>query len=104
MITLTEQVPLETCVYRSRVDGAIVVEVETEAGLGRLRITLNDGTVWDGDPEQTRSDRGVLMDIEAARAITHQVGVGKSQAQQDADFRVRVEDLLRQARVGEWER
>lgn len=29
-------------------DGALVVQIDTDAGLGRVRINLNDGAVWDG--------------------------------------------------------
>ena len=32
-------------------DNVPVVQIDTESGHGRLRINLNDGVVWDGDPE-----------------------------------------------------
>lgn len=32
-------------------DNVPVVQIDTECGHGRLRINLNDGIVWDGDPE-----------------------------------------------------
>lgn len=32
-------------------DNVPVVQIDTECGHGRLRINLNDGVVWDGDPE-----------------------------------------------------
>lgn len=37
--------------YVSEVDGAQVVQIDTSDAAGRLRIYLNDGTVWDDDPE-----------------------------------------------------
>lgn len=40
-------------------DGVPVIQIDTagDPGTGRLRINLNDGTVWDGDPngDQTRA-------------------------------------------------
>lgn len=33
----------------------VVVQVDTEAGSGRIRVYVNDGTVYDGDPEQPES-------------------------------------------------
>lgn len=37
--------------YVSDVDGAQVVQIDTSDATGRLRIYLNDATVWDDDPE-----------------------------------------------------
>lgn len=41
-------------------DGATVVQVDTEDHEGRVRINLNDGTVWDHDPELGPADPGSL--------------------------------------------
>jgi len=38
--------------YRSNIDGAVVVEIETGAGIGRLRVYVNDGPVFDQEPEE----------------------------------------------------
>lgn len=37
--------------YVSDVDGVPVIQVDTNPGSGRLRVNLNDGTLWDGDPD-----------------------------------------------------
>lgn len=43
---------VETTVYRSDIDGAIVIEIDTQPASGHVRINLNDGTIWDRDPEE----------------------------------------------------
>lgn len=37
--------------YPSEVDGIPVIQVDTDHRIGRLRVNLNDGTLWDGDPD-----------------------------------------------------
>ena len=37
--------------YVSDVDGATVIQVDTLADTGQVRIYLNEGIVWSGDPE-----------------------------------------------------
>lgn len=37
--------------YRSDDDGATVIDIETMEGLGEVRVNLNDGNIWAGDPE-----------------------------------------------------
>ncbi|SIL17042.1 Uncharacterised protein [Mycobacteroides abscessus subsp. abscessus] len=37
--------------YVSDVDGVPVLQVDTNPGSGRLRLNLNDSTLWDGDPD-----------------------------------------------------
>lgn len=60
-MNITEDAPIEVTVYRSRIDGALVVEIDTVPGTGRVRVNLNDGTLWDSDPEvpRPRSDAHV---------------------------------------------
>ncbi len=38
------------CGYVSDRDGAQVVEIDTTEGTGRVRVVINDGTIYDGDP------------------------------------------------------
>lgn len=38
------------CGYVSDYDGAHVVEIDTTEATGRVRVVINDGTVYDGDP------------------------------------------------------
>lgn len=38
--------------YRSDIDGAVVVEIETGAGIGRLRVYVNDGPIFDQKSEE----------------------------------------------------
>lgn len=38
------------CGYVSGHDGAHVVEIDTTEATGRVRVVINDGTVYDGDP------------------------------------------------------
>lgn len=44
---------VETTIYRSDVDGAVVIEIDTQAEAGHVRINLNDASIWDRDPEET---------------------------------------------------
>lgn len=39
------------CSYRSTADAATVVEIDSAEGSGRLRVMINDGVIYDGDPE-----------------------------------------------------
>lgn len=41
-------------VFRSEIDGALVVQVDTdtEPSVGRVRIFVNDGAVYDADPDR----------------------------------------------------
>lgn len=48
--TASDMVTVTT--YRSEIDGAAVVEIDTTVDGGRLRVNVNDGTVFDADPEQ----------------------------------------------------
>ena len=47
-----EHVPVSLVTYISATDGVTVVEVETGPTTGRLRVYVNDGPVFDQDPEQ----------------------------------------------------
>ncbi len=61
---ITEHAPIEVSVYRSKIDGALVVEIDTTDETGDLRINLNDGQIWTGDPESTTSGLALLKRIE----------------------------------------
>ncbi|WP_396908880.1 hypothetical protein [Mycolicibacterium sp.] len=37
--------------WTSERDGTLVVQVDTHEDTGRIRINLNDGPIWDGDPD-----------------------------------------------------
>ncbi|QFS94548.1 hypothetical protein FIV07_27635 (plasmid) [Mycobacterium sp. THAF192] len=39
------------CGFVSDLDGAHVVQVDTLEGAGRVRVVVNEGVVFDGDPE-----------------------------------------------------
>lgn len=43
---------LEVTTYVSLLDGATVVEIDTSAGAGRVRVYVNDGPVFDQESEQ----------------------------------------------------
>lgn len=49
--------------HASEIDDALVVQIETNEGTGRLRVYVNDGAVFDADPE-----RGDHRDTVAAYA------------------------------------
>lgn len=48
-----EELGLEAITFgRSEIDGAVLVMIDTLEHVGRVRIDLNDGTIWDQDPEE----------------------------------------------------
>ncbi|WP_416445447.1 hypothetical protein AB3K78_01200 [Leucobacter sp. HNU] len=47
----TQREPVDVTVTRSEIDGALLIQIDTEDETGHLRIDLNDGTIWDADPE-----------------------------------------------------
>lgn len=42
--------------WRSELDDVPVVQIDTEAGAGRMRVNLNEAPIYDGDPEVGTSD------------------------------------------------
>lgn len=32
-------------------DGVTVVQIDVPPGVGRVRVNLNEGAIWDGDPD-----------------------------------------------------
>lgn len=52
--TQHEEVKLEGVVaylHRSTIDGSLVVQIDSDNYNGPLRVYLNDGALWNGDPE-----------------------------------------------------
>lgn len=45
---------VELSVFVSVIDGAIVLQIDTPPDIGRFRINVNEGTVFDADPETGR--------------------------------------------------
>lgn len=45
-------VGIEVCAGESPIDGAHLVIIDTLGMTGRIRILLNDGTIYDADPEE----------------------------------------------------
>lgn len=58
---ITEEAPIEVTVYRSTIDGALVVQIDTEQDTGRVRVDLNDSAIWDGDPEEGNLARPLVL-------------------------------------------
>lgn len=64
--TITEQVDVDVTIYRSKIDGRIVVEIDSslEEGEG-IRVMLNDGVLYDGLPAYHHSAYQMLEDLVA---------------------------------------
>ncbi len=63
-VELRESTPLEVNVYRSPRDGRLVVDVDTVGLEGPdkvIRINLNDGPIWNGDPEIGNAVKPVIV-------------------------------------------
>lgn len=43
---------VEVALARSKIDGALLVYIDTQEDTGRIRVNLNEGTLYDGDPEE----------------------------------------------------
>lgn len=65
---------LTASVFDSTVDGALVVQLDTDQASGRkVRVHINDGTVYNGDPEVDETiEQKVYQDSPAGAA--HQLG------------------------------
>jgi len=74
--TAVENTPpdFEITTFRSDIDGAAVVEVGTVDVHGRVRVYVNDGTVYDADPEvaapRSRVTDAVLAALDAVDGRT----------------------------------
>lgn len=62
---------LELTQYVSEIDGAHVVEIDTRPEHGRIRIYLNDGPVYDADPEAQPEPRLRLGSLVFPTAESH---------------------------------
>lgn len=97
MVKITEEVPVEVSVHRSSIDGALVVQVDTTGDTGDLRVNLNDGMLWDGNPEYNHSPLDGLNQIRAlVNGISDAMGpnAAQEQAKINAQFRAQVSVLL----------
>lgn len=52
--------PVEVDTGISDIDGTHIVQIDTADNTGRIRVFINDGTIYDGDPETDRPPWGVL--------------------------------------------
>lgn len=99
-------------------DNVPVVQIDTEGGHGRLRINLNDGVVWDGNPETDERPGSYAepeeFSNEAARAadgatISRQLDTIRDQAERiealhaERDAALRERDRLK-GQSQSWER
>lgn len=64
----------ELVMYVSELDGATVVELQTSAGLSHLRVYVNDGPVFDQDPEE-RGPHGECGYVFRTASGAHRCGV-----------------------------
>ncbi|MDO2394755.1 hypothetical protein QRB38_13140 [Mycobacterium avium subsp. hominissuis] len=51
LVTIPGGAEVLVSAFLSEVDGVPVIQVDTNAASGRLRVNLNDSTLWDGDPD-----------------------------------------------------
>lgn len=61
---------LTASVFDSEVDGSLVVQLDTDQARGRnIRVYINDGTIYDGDPEADETiEQKVYLDSPAGPA------------------------------------
>jgi len=73
----------------------VVVQVDTDAGSGRIKVYVNDGTVYDGDPEQPESE-AVTDD---ARAMSFFTQVEKHLSTYDAGAQAVLAEVQRRTPI-----
>ncbi|MFJ2535898.1 hypothetical protein [Microbacterium maritypicum] len=89
VMKITEEIGIETMLYRSRRDGSLVLEIDTafdDDGEG-LRINLNDGPVYDGVPAHNSSA------IETVRKIATLILPGLTSSRLDSEQRALIDSL-----------
>ena len=86
-------------------DDTPVVQIDTHRGHGRLRINLNDGVVWDGNPETDERPGAYAEALPSDRSLTIHVGGQQSmkatisrQLDTIRDQAEHIEELQRQLR------
>jgi hypothetical protein len=57
---ITEEVPVEVTVFRSPIDGRLVVQVDTSDDDTAIRVLLNDAPLYDGKPEEDENAYALL--------------------------------------------
>lgn len=89
VMKITEEVGIETILYRSRRDGSLVLEIDTafDDDGEALRINLNDGLIYDGMPAHNDSA------IEAVRKITTLILPGLYSSRIDSEQRALLDSL-----------
>ena len=73
----------------------VVVQVDTEEGSGRIKVYVNDGTVYDGDPEQPESK----ADEADARAMSFFTQVEKHLSTYDAGAQAVLAEVQRRTPI-----
>ena len=79
----------EVSMYRSDMDGTLVVQVDTDAAVGRIRVNLNDGPVWDGDPEADEGPESLarsLADADRRAKLRIRLVARLEEVDRDHDF------------------
>lgn len=59
----------ETATVSRADDGALVVQIDTHEGTGRVRVWLNDGALYDGDPERDEAPQARTLASAGARQL-----------------------------------
>lgn len=63
---IEEEAPIEVSVFRSPMDGALVIQIDTESDDNRLRVLLNDAMIYTGNPEH---DLNALATLDQLRDL-----------------------------------
>ncbi|WP_047523114.1 hypothetical protein [Microbacterium sp. ZOR0019] len=89
VMKITEEIGIETMLYRSRRDGSLVLEIDTafDDDGEALRINLNDGLIYDGMPAHNDSA------IETVRKIATLILPGLNSSRLDSEQRALLDSL-----------
>lgn len=74
--------------YVSLIDGAAVAQIDTTESTGRIRVFLNDGTIYDGNPEHDDAPRQVytLRDLDGTDDAADWITTGHVLDAQEVDW------------------
>lgn len=92
---ITEDAPIDVATFRSPIDGALVVQIDTNAETGRVRVNLNEAPVYDGDPDSDENAVALLVNIASLVIETNDGIKYPTNAEGDAVLRERLYRILR---------
>lgn len=101
---ITEVVDLEAMIFRSPIDGKLVVQIDSGPDAGAIRVSLNDGPIWDGDPEDDESAMHALGVVDGlVSQLSQALGPPSTLNDKVQDILNDIDDQIREFRKRGWD-